>query len=278
MKQIYILSILSVLFLARTNVNAQSTEYFENEVSGTSLFGENGQYFILTSNSEPDSYRIGSFTDSGWNGTGIDQHFIESLGPDNDHDGTSFIISTEDGAYVIIKSLYFFISDATIMNTTNTSLTIEGRKDGEKVYSFTRSSGFSDVETFTPNNGYTFIDFSTEGGFDNSNTAVDQVVFTTTGDGDYISLDTFIWDETTSLSTNDIEIKKTITIFPNPSTEFIQFSGLSKKENYTIYNTLGIEMNRGIISDNEQIEVKNYSNGLYFLKLENGNTIKFVKE
>ena len=32
------------------------------------------------------------------------------------------------------------------------------------------------------------------------------------------------------------------------------------------------------IDDNEKIEVANYPNGFYFLKLENGNTIKFLKE
>jgi hypothetical protein len=278
MKKNYILTILTVLFLNGLNVNAQSTEDFESEQSGTTLFKDNGQYFTITSNSEPDSYRIGSFADSGWNGTEVDQIFIESLGPDNDEDGTSFIIASEDKAAFSVKSLYFFISTPSIMSAPNATLTIEGKKGGEIVYSFTKTSGFSDVESFTPNNGYTFIDFSIEGGTDNSNTEIDQVVFTTTNDGDYVSLDTFTWMESTALSTNDPEIKTTIKILPNPSTEFIQFSGLSKAENYTIYNTLGIEINSGTISDNEKIEVKNYAKGVYFLKLEEGDTIKFLKE
>jgi hypothetical protein len=145
------------------------------------------------------------------------------------------------------------------------------------MYIITKNSGFSDVETFSPNNGYTLIDFSTEGGSDNSNTNVDELIFTTTNDGDYISLDAFNWN-TATLSTNDFKINRTYSIFPNPSTEYIQVSGLSKIENYTIYNTLDTEVNRGVIYDNEKIEVTNYANGLYFLKLENGNTIKFLKE
>jgi hypothetical protein len=69
-----------------------------------------------------------------------------------------------------------------------------------------------------------------------------------------------------------------LSIFPNPSTDFIQISGLTKAENYKVYNVLGEEVNNGIISDNEKINVINLTNGLYFLKFENGNTLKFLKD
>jgi hypothetical protein len=174
----------------------QSTENFENETSGTTEFTDNGQLFYITSNPSDtgDTYRIGSFTDSGWNGTSIDQQFIETLGTDDNSDGTSFIISTADEAQISVESLYFFVSTKGIKNTENSTLTIEGKKDGATVYTIIRNSDFSNVETFNPNNGYTFIDFSTEGGADNSNTEVDEIVFTTTNDGDYVALDAFTWN------------------------------------------------------------------------------------
>lgn len=185
----------------------QSTENFEDEDSGTTRFTNNEQSFIISSNSNTeDSYRIGSFKDGGWDGSSKDQLFIETLGVRSEDDGTSFIISTADGAYISIESLYLLISTKAIKNTENSTLTIEGKKDGATVYTIIRNSNFSNVETFTPNNGYTFIDFSTEGVSDNSNTEVDEIVFTTTNDGDYVALDTFTWNAISVPTDNDIEV------------------------------------------------------------------------
>lgn len=81
------------------------------------------------------------------------------------------------------------------------------------------------------------------------------------------------------LSTDDFVInKKSIKLFPNPSTDYIQISGLTKKENYKIYSILGNEIKSGNILKQEQIDIQNLTNGLYFLKFEDGNTIKFLKE
>lgn len=81
-----------------------------------------------------------------------------------------------------------------------------------------------------------------------------------------------------SLGINEIELENTIKLFPNPSTEFIKVSGLTENESFTIFNILGAEIKSGIISNNEQIEIRNLKNGLYFLKFINGNIIKFIKK
>jgi hypothetical protein len=81
-----------------------------------------------------------------------------------------------------------------------------------------------------------------------------------------------------NLNTNEFELDNKVNLFPNPSSEFIQFSGLTTKVNYTIYNILGKEVKNGIISNQEKVEVKNLNNGLYFLRLDNRNTIKFIKQ
>ncbi len=81
-----------------------------------------------------------------------------------------------------------------------------------------------------------------------------------------------------TLSNNEFELDEKIKLFPNPSTENIQVAGLTKTENYRIYNILGKEISNSTISANEKINIQNMSNGLYFLKFDNGNTIKFIKE
>ena len=81
------------------------------------------------------------------------------------------------------------------------------------------------------------------------------------------------------LSTVDNGAKdKIIKIYPNPSNSYIRVSGLTQAEKYKIHTILGTEIIKGTISDNEKIDFSRYSNGLYFLKFENENTIKFMKE
>jgi hypothetical protein len=69
-----------------------------------------------------------------------------------------------------------------------------------------------------------------------------------------------------------------ILLFPNPAHEFIQFSGITGKESFTIYNILGSKIKNGLIDDNEHIDVTNFTNGVYFIKFKNRSTIKFVKQ
>jgi hypothetical protein len=90
----------------------------------------------------------------------------------------------------------------------------------------------------------------------------------------------FVYERSTdqSLSISEIELGNSIKLFPNPSTEFIQISGLSKPEKYTIYNIIGSEISYGKVTSNEVIDIKNFANGLYFLKFNNGKTLKFLKE
>jgi hypothetical protein len=80
------------------------------------------------------------------------------------------------------------------------------------------------------------------------------------------------------LSTTDFSIQETYKIYPNPTSDFIKISGLNNIENYTIYNVLGVEIKKGIVSNNEKIDIKNLTNGLYFLQFKIENTLKFIKE
>jgi hypothetical protein len=80
------------------------------------------------------------------------------------------------------------------------------------------------------------------------------------------------------LSTDEVTVKDKVKLFPNPSSHFVKISGLNKTEKYTLYTVLGVEVKNGIISDNEKINIQNLSNGMYFLKFNNRNTLKFIKE
>ena len=92
------------------------------------------------------------------------------------------------------------------------------------------------------------------------------------------STDWIAYNDCSDLSVEEQNINLSITLFPNPSNEFVQISGLSKTANFRIHNILGAKVNIGIISDKEKIDIQNLTSGLYFLKFDNGNTIKFIKE
>lgn len=81
-----------------------------------------------------------------------------------------------------------------------------------------------------------------------------------------------------TLGTNEPTVAQKIEVYPNPSTDFIQVSGLKNTENYTIYNVTGQQIGNGTMTNNEKINIQNLSNGMYFLKFNNAETFKFVKK
>ena len=86
-------------------------------------------------------------------------------------------------------------------------------------------------------------------------------------------------ESTESLSNHEEKIAKNKkTIYPNPSSGSITILGIYEKQAYKIYNLMGAEVLKGSINFNENIEIRNLTEGLYFLKLENGNTLKFIKK
>jgi hypothetical protein len=83
--------------------------------------------------------------------------------------------------------------------------------------------------------------------------------------------------QSTTLGSTSFNIKN-VKLFPNPTSNFIVISGLSKNLNYKIYNLLGIEVVEGLASNNEKISIKNFKNGVYFIKFDNGYLLKILKE
>ena len=72
---------------------------------------------------------------------------------------------------------------------------------------------------------------------------------------------------------------ETITVFPNPSSDYVHVLGIKDVTDYVIHNSNGTEISKGRLTNNEKIEIKHLaSNSLYFLKLEGLKTIKFLKK
>lgn len=100
--------------------------------------------------------------------------------------------------------------------------------------------------------------------------------FVTTSRGTtYGSLSTV---DTSTQSNIEVNLKVRIKTYPNPSTSYISLAGLMETKNYIIYNMTGKELVRGSISQNNKIDVRFLDDGLYLLKLEDFEIIKFIKE
>lgn len=288
MKKNYNVTILSIcLFVLSIPFGySQSTEDFETEAAGSTTFTDSGSTFTISSstgeaynifnNGYNDAGTIDNCAGCGWNGTSSDNKFIDNTGHLNgNNNGSSFTITST--SEFVTKSLYLFCSTNTITAHTG-SVTITGKRGGITQYSISKSSGFANPTTFTPNNGFTFIDFATEGAANYSNTIIDELVFTSTGNLDYMALDGFTWLLGTLSEQHFNPTDNNVIIYPNPSSEYINFSKLDSDENYTIYNLLGKKIEEGKINPSKQINIQNLESGIYYIHLKNGTTHKFIKE
>ncbi|WP_378174667.1 T9SS type A sorting domain-containing protein [Aquimarina sp. SS2-1] len=80
-----------------------------------------------------------------------------------------------------------------------------------------------------------------------------------------------------TLSTDEFQSATKLKLFPNPSKDVIYLSGITSDKKYEIYNLLGSKIEEGIINKNERINIQNYSQGIYLIKFDNNQTLKFVK-
>lgn len=86
--------------------------------------------------------------------------------------------------------------------------------------------------------------------------------------------------ENTSLANTDFN-DSSLSIYPNPARDIVNFSSTKTIEKITIYNVLGQEVVRkGIFNNSFSIDISHLSSGTYFAKLSENNapkTIKFIK-
>ncbi|AGC77853.1 putative secreted protein (Por secretion system target) [Nonlabens dokdonensis] len=83
--------------------------------------------------------------------------------------------------------------------------------------------------------------------------------------------------EATVLSIDDNQPITNIEVYPNPASEVLRVSNWKEPKEYIIYNQLGTQISKGKNTENK-IDIQNLKTGLYFLKFENSDPIKFIKK
>tara|TARA_B100000767_G_C19704459_1_gene509887 strand:- start:497 stop:1246 length:750 start_codon:yes stop_codon:yes gene_type:complete len=249
MKQIYILSLFSLLFI--TNSVAQTIFDWENAtVNGTNIEqtvnGITAKFTVGTNN--PLLINAEGFA-------GTDGFVVTTNDPDNTNATFTFSSPINITSIYAVEAYGGHVNDATWTfiptggTNSNVDAVVPGYNDTAGVNVILN---WADITQFTVTN--TSSGSSVSYGFDN-----------------IVSDFTLSYQEFNDINT-------TIRLFPNPSNLFLKISGLEKKEKYVIYSIIGTEVKKGNISGDEKIDISNFTNGLYFLKFDNGNTLKFIKE
>ena len=188
MKRNYLYLFIMLLFAGF--MRGQSTETFETESIGSTNFTDSGKVFNITSQA-PAIFDVFLYSGGGWNGTSIDNRFIDNSGTTYFNTPVQFTISANGGSAFTLKSMYLFLSKSDLGLNVNGTLTITGKLGGAVQFTAAANSPFN--TSMGVNNGFTLINMVNFGGANNSNISIDQFVITTTGDIAYVALDAMKW-------------------------------------------------------------------------------------
>ncbi|GGG45462.1 T9SS type A sorting domain-containing protein [Bizionia arctica] len=83
------------------------------------------------------------------------------------------------------------------------------------------------------------------------------------------------------LGIEEIKSNLNLKIYPNPTSDYIQISGLLKSIPYEIYKTNGVLVIDGVLEPKSRIDLRNLSSGIYYINLKDGlekeTCIKVIK-
>ena len=117
--------------------------------------------------------------------------------------------------------------------------------------------------------GMTIADFDQDGDQD-----IASISYQVPADGVY-------WFENLleTLNVPENELADIISIYPNPTSNRINFKGITEKTNVSVYDILGKKIISQSINVNQALDVSKLQNGIYILRLDDLNSsFKFVKE
>ncbi|MGJ8549588.1 T9SS type A sorting domain-containing protein [Winogradskyella wichelsiae] len=93
------------------------------------------------------------------------------------------------------------------------------------------------------------------------------------------ALNTIIGLQSFTLSTDEFNfVTSKFKISPNPSIDYIIVEGINDKQEFEIYNVLGVKVLDGVAEKNKKININSLENGIYLIKTKMGSTSKFIKK
>jgi hypothetical protein len=267
--------IICSLFISIFSFGQTSTEVFETESNASTSFTDNGVIFnILTHLGGFDIQA--NFPGTGWNGTAIDNRYIDNNGAGNVTTDASFSIKTTSNLFKVNRFWVFLSANNLNQNVAGT-LTVTGKLSGVTKFTQTKTSGFATGLGTT--NGFTLIDLTNLNGQNYSNIIIDQLQVTIGGAYNYFCLDAFTWvkDSGLVLASNEVKSsKKETNIYPNPTNGPLTIKALDNTK-FEVYSQSGqlvktIEARKGINETN----ISELPKGVYIVK-SSSESYKIIK-
>ncbi|RYD97014.1 MAG: T9SS type A sorting domain-containing protein [Sphingobacteriales bacterium] len=217
MKKLYLL--LTLMLFAIQYITGQTTETFESSTINVPTFTTAGKTFNLTS---PFGFTVVSFPVDlyGYNQT---PNFIQVSDPNiAGAYGQTGVITAASGSFKM-NSFWFYVSGDAQSNPGATngggagSVTFRGKLAGVTLFTVVRNTTGGNTGFALPGNGFTLVNFTTEGGSDNSNTIIDQLEIQISSNYDYFAIDNFQFTNgavpptvTTTIAANVGAVKATL--------------------------------------------------------------------
>ena len=163
-------------------------------------------------------------------------------------------------------------------NRLRESYNVEGINAGKLEYEYDLSAQMSSfAHPFKDNSGLDYLleDFP----------YVNKILSSTSFDYDVPSATynateriTYNYNNHIVLNTEDFKEIQNIVLYPNPANDYLQITGITKSETIAVYDMLGVKAFELVVKENDQVNIQNLSKGMYLMKFENGNTLKFLKK
>ncbi len=179
----------SIMVLLSFGAKAQYTETFETQTPYIKTFTSDGQPFTLTNAFTVFSSRNGI----GYNGS---RRFIDN----NTSTGKNQVnsIKTTDANLFTLQNFWIFASNDGGDNPSGDgSMTIIGKLNNVVVFTVSKTAGYN--TSFGSNDGFTYVDLSSEGGVDHTGYSINEITLELKGNFDYLGIDNFTWKKATIL-------------------------------------------------------------------------------
>ena len=178
-----------LLVLLSFGAQAQYTETFESQIPNIKAFNSNGQPFTITNAFSIYSSRNGI----GYNGS---KRFIDNVNSPAKSQLNS--IKTTDTKLFTLQNFWIFTSaDGGENPSGDGTMIITGKLNGTDVFTITKTLGFN--SSYGANDGFAYVDLSSEGGLNYSGYSINEVSFQLQGNFDYLAIDNFTWTSATVL-------------------------------------------------------------------------------
>ncbi|WP_125723486.1 T9SS type A sorting domain-containing protein [Flavobacterium ustbae] len=193
MKKLYLLIPL-LLFAIQHTIAQAYTENFDSAPNDMSTFTSNGKTFNLTSNFGFKTAQLGGL------GYGATSGFIQVADPQGQVVlGQAGTITSASGTFKI-KNLWLYATGVAEILPNKTfdglpgSITFRGKLAGSTVFTVVKTTTGLDIGYSLPGNGFTFVDFATLGGSNNTNQIIDQLEIQLSSNYDYFAIDNFTFE------------------------------------------------------------------------------------